>query len=83
MEIPETLRKAMELRGLDPDEVAAKAVQINEAGGVDAIPDFVPPRRPVDEPERDWEQPVLADFGDVVPPSEDDEPDPATSYERE
>lgn len=60
------LRRAMELRGIDPDEVVAKAEEINEAGGVDAV--FAddelqqpPKRRPVEEPDRDDEQIALLD----------------------
>lgn len=59
------LRRAMELRGLDPDEVEAKAAEINEAGGVDVVfaDDGKPPpqRRPVEEPVRDDEQIALLD----------------------
>lgn len=54
VEIPEGLRKAMELRGVDPDKVAEEAQRIRDAGGIDAIPDrHTPPsRRIVEEADR-------------------------------
>jgi hypothetical protein len=59
VQIPDLLRKAMELRGVDPDEVAAKAAAIDQAGGVDALPDAAAEasrRRVVEEAERDDSQ---------------------------
>lgn len=53
-EVPEFMRAAMEAAGVDPDEVAEKAAEIEEAGGVDALylnEQGRVARRPVDEPE--------------------------------
>ncbi len=55
--IPEFMRKAMEAAGVDVDAVAAKAAEIEEQGGVDALAlnDYgkIVERRRVDEPIRD------------------------------
>jgi hypothetical protein len=45
IELPETLRRAMELRGLDPDDVAAKATEIAESGVLDR-PEAAPAPKP-------------------------------------
>ena len=71
VEVPDGLRAAMEKVGVDPADVARRAQEIEDAGGVDAIPDRnAPARRIVEEVDR-AEQETLADFG--IP--DEDEPD--------